>query len=199
MFKQVALLMMGLCFSLSLSCQDPSKKELKLYRQLYGIALDSFVEKKPSHFVLIDSSDNKAIKTINFSKYLNSSGLAKTFQMDSSWVDFLRMADLKKTTLQKTKLKDIKTIHTVRYFNRDTIFKIQRENHDVGKGIVNPYGWIDGVMTVSTPILSKNHDKAIVEISYTRDELDGNGGILLLEKRKNGSWVVIKYIRTWVA
>ena len=171
MFKQVALLMMGLCFSLSLSCQDPSKKELKLYRQLYGIALDSFVEKKPSHFVLIDSSDNKAIKTINFSKYLNSSGLAKTFQMDSFWVDFLRMADLKKTTLQKTKLKDIKTIHTVRYFNRDTIFKIQRENHD----------------------------KAIVEISYTRDELDGNGGILLLEKRKNGSWVVIKYIRTWVA
>lgn len=194
MFKKNSLLIVLLFFSCDLLPQKPfSKKDLMLLQKSYGVVIDSFVEKKPSHFVLIDSSDNAAIKEVDFSE------LAKDPNLDSSWIKFLLLADSKKTTLQKIKLEKIKTIHTVRYYNRDTIFKIQRKNHNVGSGIVDPYGWIDGLMSVSTPILAEKKDKIIIEVNYTRDELDGKGGIYLLEKRRNGRWVVIKYVRTWVS
>lgn len=194
MIKKYFSLTVALFFCLSLLSQEIfSKKDLKSLSYLYGIAVDSFVEKRPSHFVLIDSSDNAAFKEVNLSGFANDSLL------DSSWTNFLIQSDLKKTTLQTIKIDKIKTIHTVRYMNKDTILKIQRLNHDVGRGIVPPYGWIDGVMTVSTPILSTKKDKAIIEISYTRDELDGNGGVILLEKRKDGKWIVIRYIKTWIS
>jgi len=63
---------------------------------------------------------------------------------------------------------------------------------------VPPYGWVDGVMTASTPIFSTKKDKAIIEISYTRDDLDGKGGIFLLEKR-DGKWMIVQFLRTWVS
>ena len=193
MCRKVVFLIVILFSSLSLLSQKSfSKNELTSLQKLYGIALDSFVERKPSHFVLVDSSENAAIKEFNFS------GLANNSHLDSSWANFLILADSKKGSLQKIKFGKIKTIHTVRYFNRDTILKIQRNSHDVGSGIVPPYGWVDGVMTISTPIFSTKKDKAIIEISYTRDELDGKGGVILLEKR-NKKWVIVKYIRTWVA
>ena len=193
MFRKIALLSIIFLSSFGLLSQKSfSKKDLKSLRELYGSALDSFVDKKPSHFVLVDSSDNTTIKDVNFTE------LAKDRHLDSSWIDFLHLVDLSRSTLQKIKLEKIRTVHTVRYFNRDTILKIQRANHDVGKGIVPLYGWIDGVMTVSSPILSAKKDKAIIEISYTMDELDGKGGVIFLEKKKK-KWFLIKYIRTWVA
>ena len=166
------LTMMFLAFNL-LSQVSTSKQEQKLCHKIYGIAIDSFLTSKPLHVFLIDSTDNRHIQEFNFSEQLD--------KFDSDWIVFLKDADIRKSALPKLKLKQTKSIHTIRLINSDTLFRIQAEKYQIGKGIEERFGWVDGWMTISTPIVSRNKDKAIVEISYTRDIKDGHGGMLFLD------------------
>jgi len=191
MYKRTALLLIMLCmFYVMLSQKSTSKKELDLYNKIYGIAIDSFLSSKPLHVFLIDRTYNRHIQEFNFSQQLD--------KFDSDWIVFLKDADIRKSALPTLKLRQTKSIHTIRLLNSDTLLKIQAEKYQVGKGIEDRFGWIDGWVTISTPIISRNKDKAIVEINYTRDIKDGHGGMLFLEK-KNGNWIIVRYVQTWVA
>ncbi len=184
----------------SLLSQDfLSKKEMKLYHKIWGVALDSFLHSKSTHFVLFDSTENISIRETDFLDYVHYMRLTKNPGLDSSWLLFLEDADEKKSNLLKIKLSQIKSIHTIRLFNRDTFFAKQATTLRVGAGIVEPYGWVAGYARISTPILSKKKDKAIVVIGFERGILNGNGGFLLLERKRNGKWVSIKYVQTWVS
>lgn len=135
----------------------------------------------------------------NFSENLDYLKRLEDPNLDSNWLNFIKNADKAKAVLTTIKLNEINSVHTIRLMVRDTFLKAQRENNEVGMGIISPYGWVDGWMTMSTPILSRNKDKAIIEISYVRGELDGNGGVLFLEKRKDDEWIVIQHLRTWIS
>jgi len=200
MVKRVAVIFVILFISSTTFSQKViSQKEVTEYLKIYGIALNNFLNFEPSHFVLIDNTDNQEIQAFNFLESLDYLTRLEDPNLDSNWLNFIKDADRAKAVLPTIKLKEINSVHTIRLLVRDTFLKFQRESNEVGMGIISPYGWVDGWMTISTPIISKNKDKAIIEISYVRDELDGYGGVLFLEKRKDGEWIVIQHLRTWIS
>ncbi len=184
----------------SLFSQDfLSKKELKLYHKICGVALDSFLHSKSTHFVLFDSTENRPIQETDFADYVHYLRVTKNRELDSSWLLFLEKADETKLGLIKIKLGEIPSIHIIRLLSKDTFFAKRGKTLGVGAGEVEPYGWVEGYARISTPIFSKKKDKAIVVIGFIRGSLNGNGGFLLLERKRNGKWVAIKYVQTWVS
>ena len=200
MCKKIILVInfLGICSGL-FSQNTPTKKELKFYHEIYGIAIDSFLNTKPTFFFLVDSPDNRRIKDFNFTELVDDLSRTKYTNLNSDWLDFLKECDNRKFFLQSFSLKPIKSIHSIKLTNKDTLFKILSEQYKPGNDLMNKYGWINGWMTISNVILSKKKNKAIVEISHTISSLNGQGAILLLQKGKKGKWIVIEKWRTWIA
>jgi hypothetical protein len=197
--RTISIIILLCLYSGLLSQVIPSKKELIIYHKIYGIAIDSFLNSKPTFLFLVNSTDNKRIRQFDFKELVDYLSRSKYSKLDSSWIDILKECEVRKHSFQSFSLDKIKSTHSIKLINRDTLFTILNDQYRPGNDLIKKYGWINGWMTVSNIFLSKNKNKAIVEISHTKSLQNGHGAILLLEKRKKGKWIVIEKWRTWVA
>ena len=102
-------------------------------------------------------------------------------KMDSTWGKALRQADKIKYALRSCSLPVFATDSVEIQF----IKSADSPQQDYGIRI-----------RFSNIILLKN--KAIVELGVTRDILGGNGVLYFLEKR-NGKWLIISAMETWIS
>ena len=180
-----------------------TKKDFKLFEKIYSAILDDFKE-NPTNFVIVDSTTNNAIDKTDYSTYMSyfsvpaRKGYSAEFILDSSWIHFLKEVEVKRQGLMPFPLPKIKSIHSLKKVKRNTISNALKSNANSWTGFYNTFANTKGWIELSNVILSKNRDKAIVELNHHGDSRTGAGNIYFLEKRKQ-KWVVVNSMQTWIA
>ncbi len=180
------------------------KHQLKTIAKVYAGALnDRYFAAEPKYFIVIDSTVNKAITRTDYHGYMEQfyiparKGYPAKLLIDSSWLGFLKEADIKRKSLTTFLLPKINSIHSIRVIRRDSMRFFFKINVNTWTGFRNIFGWAQGYIELSDVILSKNKKKAIVEINQLRDSKSGGGVIFLLERRKR-KWIVVNSMQTWI-
>lgn len=202
--KQKQLLFALICvFSVTFEGVGQTKKELKLFKEIYRTTINYHFRYKikPFYFVLPNETVNKELPKIDFAEYKeNARGNSMDFTSDSAWIEFFKEADEKRKTLIRYTLPEIDSLDSiaVRFTTKDSLDTVMSNGGFWGT-FQKTYGWAKGYLELSNVILSKKKDKAIIEINHHGGNDIGVGMLYLLKKDKNGKWTVVGGFNLWVA
>jgi hypothetical protein len=176
-----------------------SKREKKEIIRVYHIALNSSFNKEPHYFAMIDSTRNEGIRQFGFEDLWKSMHVNKDSTLSLSWISFLSIIKYADKSFERKKVPRLNTIHTIRILSEDSVRIFFEGNFQKDLGLVDKYGWAEGWIEISNVFFNDKRDKAVVEISHTRDPRDAYGDIFFLERRPGGQWFVRYRYRAWVA
>ena len=187
----------------SLQMTGQTKKELKIFKEVYSATLNDY-ETKPSNFILVNNSVNKKINETDYTTYMDYFSIAARkghpakFLLDSSWTSFFKDVEVKRKLLSSFVLPKINSIHYIRTVGRDSISKAFRNDAFNWSSFYNTFGNVKGWIELSNVMLSTNKKKALVELNYQGDSKTGVGYIYFLEK-KGKKWIVVNSMQTWIS